>query len=578
MQKGSANRPKARKKTTSKGAGRSKSKKVISRTPNIKNEGVAKEVKLKDYLKEFDAVIERKDWNTAEEMLETLRGVKKWQHLNLRSVLEFKRGNPPLAEDLMRQALREPDVSVVINRNLAGLLVNQGRMAEAIHFAKIAYEANKEDLKGIQLYMNCLLDLGKAEEVLKIGPEVLKLYPEDKILCVSQASALRSAMKNDEAAVEIEKLLEKFPDEPVVHRLKADLLGDTNSTAAVPYYDRAIQLSIEKRGEPDPAVQWNMSLHLLRIRRLEEGWECWEQGFHPIVGTMGRNLPPRIKNLTRADDGREIDQDAWTLVVCEQGIGDQVLFMNVMREAIQEFKKILLITEPRFSPILRRSFPEMEVGYNGLTFDWEKTKTLKKNGYIPLGSLPRRYRKTVADYDKNKAPFLIANKSKFELYRSELKKHAAGRPIIGISWKGGYWAIQRKTKALQIQNWEPIFNKKALYVNLQYGDISEELKYLESQGHKLVVYQKLDFKEHLDDWLAIAAACDGIISVSTALVHFAGAIGQKVAIVMPEPSGPWHLGIEDKESMIYKNVKIYRREREESLESLIKRVANIIVT
>ena len=184
----------------------------------------------------------------------------------------------------------------------------------------------------------------------------------------------------------------------------------------------------------------------------------------------------------------------------------------------------------------------------------------------------------MADYDKNKVPFLIANKSKFELYRSELKKHAAGRPIIGISWKGGYWAIQRKTKALQIQNWEPIFNKKALYVNLQYGDISEELKYLESQGHKLVVYQKLDFKEHLDDWLAIAAACDGIISVSTALVHFAGAIGQKVAIVMPEPSGPWHLGIEDKESMIYKNVKIYRREREESLESLIKRVANIIVT
>ena len=26
---------------------------------------------------------------------------------------------------------------------------------------------------------------------------------------------------------------------------------------------------------------------------------------------------------------------------------------------------------------------------------------------------------------------------------------------------------------------------------------------------------------HLDDWVAIAGACDGIISVSTALVHFA---------------------------------------------------------
>ena len=42
----------------------------------------------------------------------------------------------------------------------------------------------------------------------------------------------------------------------------------------------------------------------------------------------------------------------------------------------------------------------------------------------------------------------------------------------------------------------------------------------------------------LDDWVAIAAACDGIISVSTALVHFAGAIGQKVAVVMPGNKGP----------------------------------------
>ena len=88
----------------------------------------------------------------------------------------------------------------------------------------------------------------------------------------------------------------------------------------------------------------------------------------------------------------------------------------------------------------------------------------------------------------------------------------------------------------------------------------------------------LNFKVHLDEWLAMAGACDGIISVSTALVHFAGAIGQKVAIVMPEPSGPWHLGINDTESMIYKNVRIYRRKKEEKLEELINRVASIIVT
>ena len=57
------------------------------------------------------------------------------------------------------------------------------------------------------------------------------------------------------------------------------------------------------------------------------------------------------------------------------------------------------------------------------------------------------------------------------------------------------------------------------------------------KGFEFITFPKVDYKKNLEDWLAIAAACDGIISVSTALVHFAGACGQKVGIVMPEPQG-----------------------------------------
>ena len=113
-------------------------------------------------------------------------------------------------------------------------------------------------------------------------------------------------------------------------------------------------------------------------------------------------------------------------------------------------------------------------------------------------------------------------------------------------------------------------------MNLQYGDISKEVSYLREKKHDLIVFPELDFKVHIDDWVAIAGACDGIISVSTALVHFAGAIGQKVAVVMPGEQGPWHLGLQDTESMAYKNVKIFRPTSEESLPQLIERVSNLI--
>ena len=92
-----------------------------------------------------------------------------------------------------------------------------------------------------------------------------------------------------------------------------------------------------------------------------------------------------------------------------------------------------------------------------------------------------------------------------------------------------------------------------------------------------MTFPKVDYKINLDGWLSIAAACDGIISVSTALVHFAGAIGQKVAIVMPGQQGPWHLGLEDKESFAYKNVKIFRPEGNEQVKDVIDRVANLII-
>ena len=559
-----------------------KTSKTKSRTASSKKRQVSpqtqekRRVDLPSFLKEFDKLLDNKNFVKPQEMLDSLVGIKKWQRLNLQSIIEYKRGDEKLAEDFMRQALREPDVQISINRNLAGMLINQGRMQEALPFAEKAYKKDIKDLKAAQLYLNCLLDLGKADEVLKESEKILEHYPDDKVALVSRASALRSSMNMEEAEKELDRLLVKFPKEPVIHRIKADLLGDSDTLKALPYYESALDLSIETRGKPDPAIQWNMSLHLLRARQLERGWECWEQGFHPIVGTMGRNLPKRIKDMPRADNGEEIDRNKWTIVCAEQGIGDQVLFMHSMNEVIEELGKVLYICEKRLYPIIKRSFPNMEVGATGLTYDWTRN-SLNKNGYIPLGSIPRRHRKSVESYKVNRVPFLKANATLYKQYREYLQQKANGRPIIGVSWKGGYWQIQRKAKELELKNWEPIFNRNALYVNLQYGDISEEMQYLQQRNQEMILFPKLDFKVHIDDWLAIASACDGIISVSTALVHFVGAVGQKVAVVMPGEIGPWHLGLNDTESFAYKNVRIFRPSKKETLPELIERVSQLIV-
>jgi len=115
-----------------------------------------------------------------------------------------------------------------------------------------------------------------------------------------------------------------------------------------------------------------------------------------------------------------------------------------------------------------------------------------------------------------------------------------------------------------------------LPVNLQYGNISSDLEWATSKGYEIVTFPDLDFKIDIDDWMAIAASCDGIISVSTAIVHFAGACNQKVAVVMPERKGPWILGLDDARSIAYPNVHYFRKTPTESVEQLLNRVSRIV--
>ena len=552
----------SRKEAKKKGRGTSTPKKdTTSGKQSLRKETLTSD----QFTTELDSLCADKKFKEAYAFISSCHGLKKWQSLNFRAVVAYKEGNFPDAEETLLQALREPDCKPHVHKNMALILAIQGKLNQALPFAEKAFEFQKEEkileLRTIQIYLNCLLDVSKTERVLEIMDTVEEKFPDDKNVLVAKASALRSTGKRKESLELLDQLIERWPAEPIMVRIKADLLGDRNPFDALPFYEKALKLSIEKNGKPDPAIQWNMSLHLLRVRDIARGWECWEQGFHPIVGTMGRNLPTRIKTMGRADlKGKEIDTGKWTIVVSEQGIGDQVLFLSVMNEAIQEFKKILFIAEGRMHPILKRSFPKLIIAGAGMTYHWENSM-VHKNGYIPLGSLPRRYRPDPPSFEKGRAPFLVANKTLYQKYRKILREKAAGRPIIGISWKGGYWQIQRKTKQLELSNWLPIFKKDAIYVNLQYGDISNEVKYLRENKQEIYFFQHLDFKRDLDDWVALAGACDGIISVSTALVHFAGAIGQKVAVVMPGEQGPWHLGLEDTESFAYKNVAFIGQRR-----------------
>ena len=144
--------------------------------------------------------------------------------------------------------------------------------------------------------------------------------------------------------------------------------------------------------------------------------------------------------------------------------------------------------------IIERSFPNVQVGLPGLLESWQ-SNALKKNGYIPLGSLPGRYRQSVESFKNYKKAFLQVNGDLYVQYQQQLKTIANGRPIVGISWSGGYWAAQKRAKGLAIENWLPIFERGALCVNLQYGDTSKEEQFLKDKGFEFITFPKVNYKK-----------------------------------------------------------------------------------
>jgi hypothetical protein len=223
--------------------------------------------------------------------------------------------------------------------------------------------------------------------------------------------------------------------------------------------------------------------------------------------------------------------------------------------------------------IIRRSFPGLQLITNGKIGDGDFNKLGANLGYMPLCSMLAKYRPNTQAFMANKKPFVSVDGDLYHHYRTQLMQQANGRKILGISWQSHVAANTAKIKSTPFSDWLSVFNDNTLVVNLQYGNTDAEQGLAKANGFDMVSFNHLDFTKDLEHWLALSAACDGITCISTSLVHFAGACGQKVSVVMPYNQGHWSVGVKETESIIYPNVNIFRLEPNEELHSLIKRAS-----
>ncbi len=234
-------------------------------------------------------------------------------------------------------------------------------------------------------------------------------------------------------------------------------------------------------------------------------------------------------------DGKRI------LLWTEQGIGDQILICRYIPMFTANADKALLVCNKRLASLFNRTFPSLEIA-------------TREHGIDEIsGPGPFDFHSAVIDLCSTcfvspqnipPPPLLKADASLCESLRKKYREQAEGRPLIGIAWRSG-GSHYAHFKSTDLKDWATILgNKDVAFVNLQYGDVHDEIADVESSlGIKIITDHDINPLGGLDPVAAQIAAMDLVITSSNTAAHVAGALGKPVWNMTPTGPGRVWCGI-----------------------------------
>jgi len=119
------------------------------------------------------------------------------------------------------------------------------------------------------------------------------------------------------------------------------------------------------------------------------------------------------------------------------------------------------------------------------------------------------------------------------------------------------------SKSVNITYLEPLFKiKKLNFLNLKYGDVSDELLEAEKKfGIKIDSIENLDLFNDIEKLISTIDLCDIVVTVSNVTAHLAGSIGEKAAVLVPYGRGKiWYWHHRSGSSLWYPQLKIFHQE------------------
>ncbi len=357
---------------------------------------------------------------------------------------------------------------------------------------------------------------GEPARAVGFGRRALALAPSLAIAARSLSLALGDLAEDGTATAWARRALQAAPaDGELMINLGIALKAQARFREA----EHHLRAGLKRRPQ-DSNGHLALSTALLAAGDIREGFAEYEWR-HP-VGFYASLPAPRW-------DGQPI-VDGSLLIRGEQGVGDEIMFIQYVRRLEGRVGRIVVECDPRLVSIFERSLPDIEF-VGRVSPPAPRLRAPDIRAQIALLSLPHVLDFDIADLH-SRGPFLIADPAR-QATMSRFVDGLGGNLRIGIAWR----SLRRTPVSLRthtdLAEWAPILSVPGVsFVNLQYGDARAELVQARRQsGADIVALDSLDLFGDLEGGLALGACLDLVISTVTSAYCLPAAAGTET----------WHL-------------------------------------
>ncbi|KHE90798.1 MAG: tetratricopeptide repeat protein [Candidatus Scalindua rubra] len=437
--------------------------------------------------------------------------------------------------------------------NLGSALKELGRLDEAARYCRHAIILKPEYVEAYNNLGTVLQEESKFDAAITNYKQAINIKPDHARAHSNLGTTLQEQGNTDEAVFHCRQAVTLDPGSAELHNnLGAILQKREMIEEAITSYDMAIEL------DPDYAeAHLNKSFALLLTGNYKEGWIENEWRLRTKTHSLRNFNKPKW-------DGSPLNGKT-ILVHAEQGFGDTIQFIRYLPMVKAQGGQVIFECHNSLNRLLKN--------YAWIDKIIEKTPEpdIKFDTQLPILSLPGVFG-TTHDSIPSNTPYITADPGLAKLWGIRLDNDSNFK--VGIVWTGNADNKKNRIRSCTLEDFYSLLDiHGTTFYSLQKGPASVEV---DNSLNKTEIVNLNDQIKDFADTAAVIANLDLIISVDTAVVHLAGALGKPVWNLLHfAPDWRWLLNRDD--SPWYPEMRLFRQTKLNDWADLFKKVKDALL-